>query len=411
MSVFTTFLLSLRALWRHKVRTLLTMLGLIFGIGTVIAMVAAGQGARESVADVFRAMGTNLLIITNGSTSSGGAAGGAGSRYALTWDDLTALENGEVPSVKWVAPVLATRVQVASDDANWNTSVTGTNAAYFKIKNWDVKEGTLFDDDSTATGPKIALIGQTVATQLYPGSNPIGQPIRINGQPYEVTGILAVKGQSAMGQDQDDIVILPLKTYLAKLDKGVGKYITKGQIYVATASEADISRAEAQVTELLRQRHHLDTGDDDDFRIRNLAEFALRQKESTDKITTLLAIVAAMSLFVGGIGVMNIMLVSVIERTREIGIRMAVGAKPLDVMTQFLVESLMLSIIGGAIGLACGAWWASLMADYYGWKFLFPAQTAVIAFAVSSGIGVIFGLYPAIRASLLDPITALRYET
>jgi putative ABC transport system permease protein len=198
---------------------------------------------------------------------------------------------------------------------------------------------------------------------------------------------------------------------MSTLDKGMGKFINRGQIYVSTASEDDISRAELQITNLLRQRHNLQGDDEDDFRIRNLAEYALRQKESTDKITMLLSIVAAMSLLVGGIGVMNIMLVSVIERTREIGIRMAVGAKPLDVMTQFLVESLMLSVIGGALGLAFGAYGAKLMADFYGWKFLFPAETAVIAFAVSSGIGLIFGLYPAIRASLLDPITALRYES
>ena len=409
MNIFTTFLLAMRALWRHKVRTFLTMLGLIGGIGTVIAMVSAGQGARESVADVFRAMGTNLLIISNGSQRQGGVAGGTGSSFSLTWDDFKALENGEVSTIRWVSPVLQTKMQVAAEDTNWNTSVTGTNGAYFKIKNWDAVEGKLFtDDDGNA---KIALIGKTVATQLYPGVNPIGQAIRINGQPYEVTGVLAAKGQSAMGQDQDDIVIIPLPTYLAKLDRGAGKYITRGQIYVSTHSENDISRAEQQISELLRQRHNLGPNDEDDFRIRNLAEFALRQKESTDKITTLLAIVAAMALLVGGIGVMNIMLVSVIERTREIGIRMAVGAKPLDVMTQFLVESLLLSLIGGAIGLAAGAWWSHLMADYYGWKFLFPAQTAVIAFAISSGIGVVFGLYPAIRASLLDPITALRYET
>jgi putative ABC transport system permease protein len=409
MNIFTTFLLALRALWRHKVRTFLTMLGLIGGIGTVIAMVSAGQGARESVADVFRSMGTNLLIISNGSQRQGGVAGGTGSSFSLTWDDVAALENGEVSTIRWVSPVLQTKMQVAAEDTNWNTSIVGTNEAYFKIKNWDVAEGKLFtDDDGNA---KIALIGKTVATQLYPGVNPIGQAVRINGQPYEVTGVLAAKGQSAMGQDQDDIIVVPLKTYLAKLDRGAGKYITRGQIYVSTNTENDISRAEQQISELLRQRHNLGPNDEDDFRIRNLAEFALRQKESTDKITTLLAIVAAMALLVGGIGVMNIMLVSVIERTREIGIRMAVGAKPVDVMTQFLVESLLLSLIGGAIGLAAGAWWSSLMADYYGWKFLFPAQTAVIAFLISSGIGVVFGLYPAIRASLLDPITALRYET
>jgi putative ABC transport system permease protein len=411
MSIFTTFKLALRALWRNKGRSALTMLGIIFGIGTVIGMIASGQGARESVADVFRAMGTNLLIITNGSMTQGGAAGGAGSSMALTWDDLTALENGEVPTIRWVAPVLQTRVQVSAEDTNWNTSVTGTKPAYFQIKNWEAKEGVLFDEDAAAAGPKIAVIGQTVANQLYPGVNPLGQTIRINGQPYEVTGILAAKGQSAMGQDQDDIVVLPLKTYLAKLDKGVGKFITRGQIYVSTFTEDDITRAEQQITALLRQKHNLNANDDDDFRIRNLAEFALRQKQSTDKITTLLAIVAAMSLVVGGIGVMNIMLVSVIERTREIGIRMAVGAKPIDVMTQFLVESLMLATIGGVLGLAFGAEQAKFMADYYGWKFFFPATTAAIAFAVAGGVGVVFGLYPAIRASRLDPITALRYET
>jgi putative ABC transport system permease protein len=412
VNIFTTFKLALRALWRNKVRTSLTMLGLIFGIGTVIAMVAAGQGARESVADVFRAMGTNLLIITNGSQRGpGGVAGGAGSQYALTWDDLAALENGEVSTIRWVAPVLQMKTQVASEDGNWNTTIVGTKAPYFKIKNYEAKAGTLFDEDAAAGGAKIALVGQTVATTLYGSANPVGQTIRINGQPMEIVGLLSPKGQSAMGQDQDDTVILPLKTYMSTLDKGAGKYISRGQIYISTFNENDISRAEKQVTELLRQKHQLGANDEDDFRIRNLAEFALRQKESTDKITMLLAIVAAMSLLVGGIGVMNIMLVSVIERTREIGIRMALGAKPVDVMTQFLVESLMLSIIGGALGLAFGAYGAKLMADFYGWKFLFPAQTAAIAFAVSSGIGVIFGLYPAIRASLLDPITALRYET
>ncbi|HEY5949390.1 MAG TPA: ABC transporter permease [Kofleriaceae bacterium] len=412
MNIFTTFKLAMRALWRNKVRSALTMLGIIFGIGTVIAMIASGQGARESVAEVFRAMGTNLLIISNGSSSAGGVRGGAGSQMALTWDDLTALENGEVPTVRWVAPVLQTKVQVAAEGLNWNTSVTGTKPAYFKIKNWDAKVGTLFDDDAAATGPKIAVLGQTVVTQLFgAGANPLGQAISISGQPFEIVGVLEPKGQSAMGQDQDDVVIIPLKSYLAKLDKGVGKYITRGQIYVSVTTEDEISRGEQQISALLRQKHNLGANDDDDFRIRNLAEFALRQKESTDKITTLLAIVAAMSLVVGGIGVMNIMLVSVIERTREIGIRMAVGAKPIDVMTQFLVESLVLATIGGMLGLAFGALLAKYMAGYYGWKFMFPAATAAIAFAVAGGVGVVFGFYPAMRASQLDPIQALRYET
>ncbi len=411
MNIFTTFKLALRALWRNKVRSSLTMLGIIFGIGTVIAMIASGQGARESVAEVFRSMGTNLLIITNGSSRQGGAAGGAGSRMALTWDDVAALENGEVPILRYVAPVLQTKVQIASEDANWNTTVVGTVPAYFKIKSWDAKQGTLFDDDAAKAGPKIAVVGQTIVNQLYGGRSPIGQTLRVSGQPYEIVGVLASKWQSAMGQDQDDTVVLPLKAYQQKLDRGVGKYITKGQIYIATFTEADIARAEQQVTALLRQNHKLAPDDDDDFRIRNLAEFALRQKESTDKITTLLAIVAMMSLVVGGIGVMNIMLVSVIERTREIGIRMGVGAKPMDVMTQFLVESLVLSIIGGVLGLGFGALLAKYMAGYYGWQYVFPVETAAIAFAVSGAVGVGFGLYPAIRASRLDPIQALRYES
>ena len=411
MNPFTTLKLAFRALWRNKVRSLLTMLGIIFGIGNVIAMVAAGQGAKEAVADVFRAMGTNLLIISNGSQSSFGAAGGAGSRYSLTWKDLEAFQNKEVPTVRWVSPVLQTKAQVAAEDTNWNTQVTGVTPDYFQIKSWGAAQGTLFDEDAAATGPKIAVIGKTVATQLYQTSNPIGQSIRINGQPYEVVGLLESKGQSAMGQDQDDIVVLPLKTYIQKLDRGMGKYLTKGQIYVSVASEDEIAHAESQIRDLLREKHNLSAADEDDFRIRNLAEFALSQQKSTERISTLLAIVAAMSLLVGGIGVMNIMLVSVIERTREIGIRMAVGAKPVDVMTQFLVESLVLAAIGGVLGLGYGALQAKYMASYYGWKLFFPATTAMVAFAVAGGVGVVFGLYPAIRASRLDPITALRYET
>jgi putative ABC transport system permease protein len=411
MSVWTTLKLAFRALWRNKVRSILTMLGIIFGIGTVIAMIASGQGAREAVADVFRSMGTNLLIVTNGSVSTSGAAGGLGSRYSLTWADLQALENGEVPTVRWVTPVLQTKVQVASDEANWNTTVLGVKPSYFLIKSWAAKEGTLFDDEAAATGPKVAVIGSTVATQLYGTQNPVGQPIRINGQPYEVIALLETKGQSGMGQDQDDTVVVPLKTYLQKMDRGIGKYISKGQLFVSVGSEKEIEHAEAQLTSLLRERHNLGAADDDDFKIRNLAEFAMSQQQSTERISTLLAIVAAMSLIVGGIGVMNIMLVSVIERTREIGIRMAVGAKPTDVMTQFLVEALVLAAVGGVLGIGFGAILAKYMASYYGWKLFFPATTAAIAFAVSGGVGVVFGLYPAIRASRLDPITALRYET
>ncbi|HEX4423567.1 MAG TPA: ABC transporter permease [Kofleriaceae bacterium] len=409
MNIFTTLKLAMRALWRNKVRSTLTMLGIVFGIGAVIAMVAGGQGAQQSVKDVFQSLGTNVLILTNGSQRSFGAAGGTGSRQSLTWADMEALQNGEIPTIKWVAPMLQIKAQVASEDANWNTTVVGTTAIWFKIRSWGATQGEVFDEDTGNSNAKTAVIGKTVATQLYGTSNPIGQTIRIAGQPYEVSGVLNAKGTGPMG-DNDDILVIPVKTYQQKLEKGLAKYI-KGQVMISMATDDAADRTMAQVTSLLRDRHKLDGNDEDDFRIRNPAEFAQAQQDSTQRIATLLAIVAAVSLFVGGIGVMNIMLVSVIERTREIGIRMAVGAKPIDVMTQFLVESLVLAAVGGLLGLALGAAAAKYMAGYFGWKFFFPAATAAIAFVVSGGVGVVFGLYPAIRASRLDPITALRYET
>jgi putative ABC transport system permease protein len=409
MSIFTTLKLAMRALWRNKVRTLLTMLGIVFGIGAVIAMVSGGQGAQQSVRDVFQSLGTNVLILTNGSQRSFGAAGGTGSRQSLTWDDMAALQSGEIPTIKWVAPMLQTKAQVASEDANWNTSVVGTTAIWFQIRSWAASQGEVFDEDAGAGNAKIAVIGQTVATQLYGGSSPIGQTIRVAGQPYEVVGVLVTKGTGPFG-DNDDTIVIPVKTYMQKLEKGLAKYI-KGQVMISMNNDDVADRTMTEVTGLLRDRHKIGATDEDDFRIRNPAEFAQAQQDSTQRIATLLAIVAGVSLFVGGIGVMNIMLVSVIERTREIGIRMAVGAKPVDVMTQFLVESLVLAAIGGLLGLALGAAAAKYMAGYFGWKFFFPATTAAIAFFVSGGVGVVFGLYPAIRASRLDPITALRYET
>jgi putative ABC transport system permease protein len=409
VTILSTFFLALRALWRNKVRTLLTMLGIVFGIGAVIAMVAGGQGAQQAVKEVFQSLGTNVLIVTNGSQQSFGAAGGAGSRQSLTWDDLTAIQT-EITTVKWAVPVLSTRsAQVASEDNNWNTSINGTTADWFKIRNWTASQGIVFDEDTGNGNAKVAVIGQTVATQLYGTGNPVGQVIRIAGQPYEVIGVLTVKGQGPNG-DNDDTLVIPVKTYQQKLDKGLAKYI-KGQILVSMMQEDMAEQTIQSLSGLLRDRHKLDSSTDDDFRIRNPAETAKASQDSTERISTLLAIVAAVSLFVGGIGVMNIMLVSVIERTREIGIRMAVGAKPIDVMTQFLVEALVLSALGGLLGLLLGYGAAQLMADYFGWKMFFPAATAAIAFGVAGGVGVTFGLYPAIRASQLDPITALRYES
>ena len=409
MNLFSTFRLALRALWRNKVRSMLTMLGIVFGIGAVIAMVAFGQGAQQSVKDVFQSLGTNVLSLSNNTQRTMGASGGAGGGASLTWDDLKALESGEVATIKWIAPVLETRsAQIVSETANWNTGVLGTTAVWFKIRSWDAAEGKVFDEDTGNSNAKVTVLGKTVATQLFASEHPIGQTVRINGQPYEVIGVLAAKGQGPRG-DNDDTMLIPIKTYQQKLEKGLAKYI-RGQLLISMHQDDQAEKTIAQVTALLRDRHKLDGDAEDDFRIRNPAEFAKAQQDSTERIATLLAIVAAVSLLVGGIGVMNIMLVSVIERTREIGIRMAVGAKPTDVMTQFLVESLVLAAVGGVLGLGLGYLAAYWGAGYFGWKMFFPAATAGIAFGVSGGVGVVFGLYPAIRASQLDPITALRYE-
>ena len=409
MNIFTTFRLAIRALWRNKVRTLLTMLGIVFGIGAVIAMVAGGQGAQASVKEVFASLGTNVLVVQSNAARGGGVSGGAGSKMSLTWDDKAALES-EIPTIKWIAPVLQQRgAQVAAEENNWNTGVVGTDATWFKIRNWEAVEGVVFDADTGNGNAKIAVLGRTVATQLFGTSSAVGQTVRLAGQPYEVVGVLAKKGQGPMG-DNDDTMIIPIKTYEQKLQSGLGKYIN-GSLLVSMHQDDQAEQTIAKMTSLLRDRHKLDANIEDDFRIRNPAEFAKAQQDSTERIATLLAIVAAVSLFVGGIGVMNIMLVSVIERTREIGIRMAVGAKPIDVMTQFLVEAIVLAAVGGALGLLMGYGAAQYMADYFGWKFFFPADTAAIAFGVAGGVGVGFGLYPAIRASQLDPITALRYES
>jgi putative ABC transport system permease protein len=410
MSIFTTFKLALRALWRNKVRTLLTMLGIIFGIGSVIAMVASGEGAQQAVKQVFQSMGTNVLIVSNQQRRGMGPSAGGGGGAALTWDDLAALESGEITTIKWIAPALETRSQMVSDDADWNTRITGTTATWFKIRNWQAAEGAIFDEDTGNGTSKVAVIGKTVARELFPGaSTAVGQIARINGQPYEIVGVLTSKGQGPMG-DNDDIVIIPIKTYQQKIDRGIAKYI-RGQLLISMTSDDVAERTMSAITGLLRDRHKLDSSAEDDFRIRNPAEFAKAQQESTERISTLLAIVAAVSLFVGGIGVMNIMLVSVIERTREIGIRMAVGAKPKDVRLQFLVESIAISIVGGLHGILLGYVGAKYMAGYFGWEMIFPKETAILAFVVSLAVGVVFGMYPALRASRLDPITALRYES
>jgi putative ABC transport system permease protein len=407
MNILTTFRTAVRALLRNKMRSLLTVLGIVIGIGAVIAMVAVGQGAREQIRAQFQAMGTNLLIVTPGSQQTSGARTAAGQAMSLTWDDVDQI--GKLPAVQWAAISMSAKVQLAAEDQNWNTSVTGTTPDYFQIRNWPVVTGAVFDEESASSGAPEVILGRTVVTNLFGAGDPVGQTLRLNGKPFTVVGVLASKGQSPQGQDYDDVAFIPAVTFQRKIQGGLGGRF-RGQVYVSAVSEDATTQASDQIAGLLRQQHHIDTGEDDDFQIRNLSDLAAQRQESTDTITSLLAAVAAVSLVVGGIGIMNIMLVSVVERTREIGVRMAVGARPTDVMLQFLVESLVLSAIGGGLGLLGGWIGAHYMSTRLGWPLLFPESTAVIAVAVSAGVGVVFGLYPAIKASQLDPITALRYE-
>jgi putative ABC transport system permease protein len=409
MTPLETFRIAVHAILRNKLRSFLTTLGVIIGVAAVIAMVAIGEGAKARVEESFASMGTNLLIVQSGTTTAGGARGGFGSLPTLTWEDLQAIQN-EIASVRAAAPVLRANAQVVSEEQNWTTSITGTAPEYFEIRRWPVATGTLFSQSEIDGGAKVVLLGQTVVDKLY-GSyvDPVGQMVRIMSVPFQIVGVLAKKGQSTVGQDYDDGVFVPYTTFQAKIQGGLQKYIP-GSIFVGATSSEATARAQTQITDLLRDRHHIRPRMEDDFSIRNMAEMASAQQEGTETLTTLLANIAAVSLLVGGIGIMNIMLVSVTERTREIGLRMAVGAKPRDILTQFLVESLTLSVTGGLLGVVVGVGSAHHLALQYGWPSLVRADIVLIAVGFSALVGVGFGLYPALRASRLDPITALRFE-
>jgi putative ABC transport system permease protein len=404
-----TLRVSLRALWRNKMRSFLTTLGIIIGVAAVIAMMAIGAGAKAQVEAAFAAMGTNLLIIQSGSTTSGGVRGGFGSQPTLTWDDLAAIR-GEVPTVKAAAPQLRSNQSIVGEDANWTTGIIGTTPDYFDIRSWPMSMGAAFNQSDVDGGTKVVVLGQTVVEKLFgQNTDPTGQTVRIAGKPFEVVGVAARKGQSAQGQDYDDTAFIPMTTFAHTIQGGLTKYLS-GQIYVQATSSDTTSKAQKDITALLRDRHRLGARADDDFSIRNLSEIAGAQAEGADTMTTLLASVAAVSLLVGGIGIMNIMLVSVTERTREIGVRMAIGAKPRNILLQFLIEALALSMAGGLLGVALGVGVAQYLAAKFHWPTLVQPDVIGISVAFSAFVGVVFGLYPARKASQLDPIEALRFE-
>lgn len=409
MNPWFTFLIAVRALARNRLRAFLTALGIIIGVAAVIAMVSIGEGAKARVQETFASMGTHMLVVRSGSSRSGGVRGGAGSQPTLSWSDLEAIRS-TLPSVRLAAPELRTSAEVIADSGNWTSTIHGVTPDYFDIRNWSLALGRPISESDVAGNAKVALLGQTVVRELYgEGVDPRGQIVRIRNAPFEVVGVLGAKGESGWGGDNDDVVFVPVSSFQARIEGSLSTFIP-GQIVLSAVSESATGLAEREVTALLRERHRIGPGKEDDFSVRNLGEIATASQESTQTLTALLASIAFVSLVVGGIGIMNIMLVSVTERTREIGVRMAVGARPRDILGQFLIESLTLALVGGLLGVALGVLVAQQLAARFDWSLLIRVDIVVLSVGISGLIGVIFGLYPAHKASRLDPIDALRYE-
>jgi putative ABC transport system permease protein len=406
MSILMTFRIAIRALNRNKMRTALTMLGMIIGVGAVITMVALGNGAQVSIEQAVQSAGTNVIMINAGNFSTGGVRGGQGAAASLTPDDAQAVR--EVPGVQYLVETINNRGgQIVAGNQNWNTRVEGTNVELPLIKTWPIESGSFFTTVDVTSASKVCVIGTTVKTMLFPdGNDPVDQVIRIGKHPFKIIGVLASKGQSSVGQDQDDVIYAPFTTVQKKM-RGV-TYIEN--MTVSAASADNISQTADAISAVLRVRHKIQPGDNDDFMVRTLEDIAAMRTETTKTMTALLAGIAGVSLLVGGIGIMNIMLVSVTERTREIGLRLAIGARGGDVLLQFLVEAVVLSLLGGSIGIGLGYGLSQGLTQFFAWPTYVSPQAVLIAFGFAAGIGIFFGFYPARKASGLDPIEALRYE-
>jgi putative ABC transport system permease protein len=406
MSIWVILKIALKALNRNKIRSVLTMLGIIIGVGAVIAMVSLGKGAQRQVQEEIASMGTNTLQVWTGSMRSFGVRGGMGSMNTLTAEDFDAILN-ECAAVKAVSPSASTMAQVVFGNQNWSSRVEGYNEQLPELRNWKIVRGSFFDASHVKSASRVAVLGQTVVNELFGGGDPVGQSIRIKNLPFQVIGVLNAKGFNAWGRDQDDVIMVPYTTVQKKFQGGV-LYVQSG--VVGAVSARATYAAQEQITALLRQRHRLGPMQDDDFTVRNLSEIADAAEATNRIMTSLLASIAAVSLLVGGIGIMNIMLVAVSERTREIGIRMAIGARPGHVRIQFLSESIVLCTLGGILGLALGVASAIIISQVMGWPTLISPNAVIISVLFSAAIGVFFGYYPAHKAAGMDPIEALRYE-
>ena len=405
MRIWATIKIAGRALRRNKLRTLLTMLGMIIGVGAVIAMVGIGNGAKAQIESQIASMGQNVIIVFSGSMTRSGIHTGWGGAGTLTIEDSEAIMR-EIPGVTVISPEIMSTAQVAAGNQNWFTRILGEGPDYFDIRQWPVVTGSPFTPQDVRGANKVAVVGQTIADQLYPGEDPLGQIVRVKNVPFIIVGVLKAKGLSVQGQDQDDLIIIPYTSAM----KRVQRVTTLRTILVQAARPTLLNPVQQQIIELLRQRHKITPGKDDDFTVRNQQEIADMATAQSKTMTLLLGAIAGVSLVVGGIGIMNIMLVSVTERTREIGIRMAIGARGRDILLQFLIEAVTLSVIGGVVGIGAGVGVSQLLAAKMSWPTLISSTSVVYAFFFSAAVGIFFGFYPARKASRLDPIDALRYE-